>query len=165
MDIKAVNHICPPINGGHEHRAANYQERKSIEKNNPKLLDDYKLCLICNPRQSIVLNKHMYCPDYKRKVIIKLNREHIKIMHRVFDKYFIPTELRIMIIKLSTIINIYHDFDTLNNETLNHMLQCRNCATDLLYTISDNICPHHIMCRKILRDNIEPYGLINFNNF
>ena len=165
MDIKAVNHICPPINGGHEHRTANYQERKSIEKNNPKLLDNPDLCLICNPQKQISLNKHMYCVNCKKEVIIKLNREQIKMVYRVFDKYSIPTELRIMIIKLSTIINIYHDYDTLNNESLNHMLQCRNCATDLLYTISDNICPHHIMCRNKLMSATEPYELINFNNF
>lgn len=171
MDIARINGICPPTPGGHEHRAANYQERKHIEKYNPKLIDDSNLCLICNPRQNISLNKNIYCSDYKKEVIIKLNHEQLKLVHSVFDKYLIPTELRIMIIKLCTIINIYHNYDTLNNDTLNHMIQCRNCSTDLLYTISDNICPHHIMCRNIKNRNVEiaaadigPYQLINFNN-
>ena len=170
MDIARINGICPPTPGGHEHRAANFHERKRIEKNNPKLIDDSNLCLICNPRQKISLNRHMYCPDYKKEVIIKLNREQLKIVHFVFDKYFIPTELRIMIIKLCKITNIYHDYDSLNNDTLNHMIKCRNCTIDLLYTISDNICPHHIMCRNVINRNVEiaadigPFQLINFNN-
>ena len=152
MNIARINGICPPTPGGHDHRAANYYERKRIEKYNPKLIDDPNLCLICNPRQNISLNRYMYCPNYKREVIIELNSEQLKIVHLVFDKYFIPTELRIMIIKLCKIINIYHDYDTLNNDTLNHMIECRNCCRDLLYTISDNICPHHIMCRNINRN-------------
>ena len=150
MNIAFLNSICPPTPGGHEHRAANYQERKRIEKYNPKLIDYPDLCLICNPQQQISLNKHMYCPNYKKEIIIKLNNKQLEVVHEVFDTHHIPNELRIMIIELCVIKNIYHDFDTLNNDTLNHMIKCRDCSRDLLYTISDNICPHHIMCRNVL---------------
>ena len=149
MDISSINGICPPTPGGHEHRAANYQERKRIEKYNPKLIDDPNLCLICNPRQQIPLNKNMYCPNYKREVIIKLNNKQLEVVHHIFDTHYIPTELRIMIIELCVIKNIYHDLNTLNKDTLHHMIACRDCCRDLLYTISDNICPHHIMCRNV----------------
>ena len=149
MNISSLNSVCPPTPGGHEHRRANYQEMKRIEKYNPKLIDDSNLCLICNPRQNMPLNKHMYCSKYNKEVIIKLNKEQITNVHLVFDQYFIPTELRIKIIKLCTIKNIYHDYDDLNNETLNHMIKCRDCSTDLLYKISDNVCPCHIICRNV----------------
>ena len=73
----------------------------------------------------------MYCQIIK-EIIIKLNNKQ-RVVHPKYLISTIPNELRIIIMIISK--NIYHDFDTLNNDTLNHMIKCRDCSKDLLYTI------------------------------
>ena len=149
MDIVSINGLCPPTTRGHEHRVANYQEKKRIKNNNPKLLENNQLCLYCNPQKELALRKTIYCDQYIHQVIIKLTENQKDALHQGFDKYGIPYELRVIIFNYSIIINTYDHFKTLNNNTLEHMLYCKECCPELLYIISDNICPHHIMCRNV----------------
>jgi len=145
MEISAINRICPKAS--HVHRIANYQEKQSITINNPQLLTNTQFCLYCYPKKEHVLNNIIYCNQYRHQIIIKLTPEQIQALHQGFDKYEIPYELREIIFDYSTIIHIYHQFNTLHTKTLEHMLHCKECCPKLIDIISDNICPNHTMVR------------------
>ena len=146
---------CPTIK--HDHRRATSSEINTIKKINPEILINKNLCLYCNPyNRSLKLKKPIFCPLYKRVIKIEISNEIYELLEKLFDKYFIPTELRIIIYDYykNQITYVINEIDL---EASIHMSNCKLCAEILLNNITLNTCPNHIIVRNYC-------DIYNFNN-